>query len=774
MPFGAGCLHPRVRSLPYCNSALPLAERVQDLVGRLTLGEAQAFTGSGEYSEPCVTEQEALRRLDVPAARHLVEVTSMASSNCDTPYGGACATSFASGLLLGASFNRSVWLSQGATIGVEVRALANIASVNPEDPNGNFVSLSGHGPNVNQPRDPRNGRTGELISEDPFLTGVVAEKRVRGMQFGADVDAATYAATGAPQVMLASLKHFTAYSRETERMGSVGNVSMRDLWETYLPQYERPLVLAGAAGTMCSYFAMHLDGTPGQEHYYTPSCASPYLLTDVVRTYWGRPDATHLTDCGAVQNMRSPLWYANLTLAAAASINAGCDMNSATITPTHLTQAVQLGLVNASTVLQAAGRVLANRFRVGHFDGLEAPAAQALLALGVGDVGTAASAAAAAEGVAQGLVLVRNNNRALPIRPGSHVALLGPQASSAAALTGDCYCTGFAPLRLLAEAVGSANAGGVTTVVAGVSMLGNDSSWGAAIAAVGAADTVVLALGSDTSVAAEGRDRADGIGLPGLQAAFGVAVLQAAAARGVPVVLVLLHNLPVSFDELVAPPRPGYKPVDAIVDAWALLGYADELAAALFGARNRWGKATLTVYPAAYAGAVDLYDYHMAKAPGRSYKYYDHSLGAPLIGFGEGLSYSNFSVACSGGLALGAIAINCTVAVVGGAAAGEEVLMLYHRPSAETVARVSGAHPLPLRALIGFERTAAAVGAPATLAFGLALEEALGFVDATGATVVYPGLHYLDVCNGAGANVTLSVQVPGEAARTVRSPPQPR
>jgi len=307
-------------------------------------------------------------------------------------------------------------------------------------------------------------------------------------------------------------------------------------------------------------------------------------------------------------------------------------------------------------------------------------------------------------------------------------------------------------------------------------MKGNDSSWGAALAAVREADTVILALGTDRTVAAEGRDRADGIGLPGLQGAFGVAVLEAAAARGVPVVLALLHTLPVSFDELVAPATATFKPVDAIVDAWALMGYADELAAALFGQRNRWGRATMTVYPKAYAGAVDLFDYHMAKAPGRSYKYYDGSLGlgAPLITFGEGLSYSNFSVACAGGLAPGglAVAIACTVTHAGGPS-GDEVLMAFHRPSAETVARVGGAHPLPLRALVGFERVAVAAGAAAPVAFDLPLDEALGFVDEGGATVVYPGLHFVDVSDGAGANVTISVTVAG-GARIVRAPPRPR
>jgi beta-glucosidase-like glycosyl hydrolase len=68
------------------------------------------------------------------------------------------------------------------------------------------------------------------------------------MQFGAT---AAPTANGTRR-MLASLKHFTAYSRETDRMGSQGNVSVFDLWDTYLPQYQRAMVDSFSAGTMCS------------------------------------------------------------------------------------------------------------------------------------------------------------------------------------------------------------------------------------------------------------------------------------------------------------------------------------------------------------------------------------------------------------------------------------------------------------------------------------------------------------------------------------------
>ena len=779
VPFGFGCLHPSVRALPYCDATLPLETRVADLVGRLTLTEAQAFTGAGEFEEPCVTIMPRIARLDIPESRQLVEVTSMASSSCSTPYNGACATSFGSGLLLGGSFNRSVWLQHGVVVGREMRALSNIAYAD-NNQNGNFNTLSGHGPDINQPRDPRNGRQGELISEDGVLTGRAAEKVVRGMQFGADVEPADFAG---PHVMLASVKHFNSYSLETNRFGSKGNVSMFDLWDSYLPQYARAMVQGGSAGTMCSYFSMHIEGTPLN---YVPSCSDPYLLTDVVREFWGRPDATHLTDCGAVWNQAIPEsgggngYVSNLTLAAAASINSGCDMNSNTVTPTQLTLAVQLGLVDASTVRAAAGRVLAQRFRTGHFDPLETPAAQPLLALGAADIGTAASRAVAADGVAQGIVLVKNDNGALPISPGKRVALLGPAGNSFDALRGDCYCSGYcqegsACFPSLETAVTNANAGGATITYAGCTTNGgNDSSWGAAIAAVATSDVVILALGTDTSTAGEGGDRGD-IGLPGMQEAFGVAVLKAATAAKVPVVLLLLHNLPASFDLLVRPADGTYKAVDAIVDAWAPNAYADTVAGALFGKINRWGKSTMTVYPKAYAQAISIFEFSMTKPPGRSYKYYDNSVGAPLINFGEGKSYSTFSVVCAGGLAPGEplVHIACNVTNAAGPD-GDEVLMVYHRPSAAIVGRVAGAHPLPLRALVDFERVSVGAGAVGSVRFDIPVAEALAFVNEDGATTLYAGPHFLDVSNGNGVNVTIPVVLEAAAPVTLVSVPPKR
>ena len=130
----------------------------------------------------------------------------------------------------------------------------------------------------------------------------------------------------------------------------------------------------------------------------------------------------------------------------------------------------------------------------------------------------------------------------------------------------------------------AANVGGQTVVVEGVSIKGNDSSWGAAIAAAEASDAIVLALGTDRSVASEGTDLTS-ISLPGVQSAFAKAVI--AAAKGKPVVFLLVSSFPIAFEEL-------WDAVDGVVLAYTPGFGAQKVVDALFGA-NRWGRSIFTV-----------------------------------------------------------------------------------------------------------------------------------------------------------------------------------
>lgn len=183
LPNSHACLTPATRVLPFCNASLPAEARVADLISRLTLQEKIALTGSGHWpsGDSCDTIDPGVARLGIPSVQWLVETNSMVASQC---YGSTCATLFPSALNLAASFNRSVWRAKGEAVSDEMRAMNNLGWHRGDTQSGTQISLNGFGPDINQPRDPRNGRIGELASEDPFLTGQYAVEYVQGMQVG--------------------------------------------------------------------------------------------------------------------------------------------------------------------------------------------------------------------------------------------------------------------------------------------------------------------------------------------------------------------------------------------------------------------------------------------------------------------------------------------------------------------------------------------------------------------------------------------------------------
>ena len=159
---------------------------------------------------------------------------------------------------------------RGAVTGSEARAFNNLR-VNRVY--GNPVDLLAFGPDVNLIVDPRNGRNGENPSEDGTLAGIYAAEYVRGAQNSAD---------DAGHLMLSmAVKHYAGYESETNRFDSDFAFSNFDLLDTFLVPYDWAFRVGGAVGSMCSYNSLN----------NVSACADHWLLTDMVRGYWGRPDA---------------------------------------------------------------------------------------------------------------------------------------------------------------------------------------------------------------------------------------------------------------------------------------------------------------------------------------------------------------------------------------------------------------------------------------------------------------------------------------------------
>lgn len=149
-------------------------------------------------------------------------------------------------------------------------------------------------------------------------------------------------------------------------------------------------------------------------------------------------------------------------------------------------------------------------------------------------------------------------------------------------------------------------------------------------------------------------------------------------------------------------------------------------------------------------------------------------MGAPLVSFGQGLTYNKLGVKCSsgGGVTNDMITVNCTVSSLSGPD-GDQILQVYHRASSDVIGRIGGQHPVPLSTLVGFSRFVLPSGGSVPVGFTLNATSSLSLVDATGASVLYPGTHFLDVYDGSANNVTLSVSVAGSDVVIVKRPPLP-
>jgi len=456
------------------------------------------------------------------------------------------------------------------------------------------------------------------------------------------------------------------------------------------------------------------------------------------------------------------------------ALNNGTDLEmGSTLYRNALQAAVAAGLTNEATITAAVARTQRQLFDLGRYD---PPSRSTWTRLGAETLNSTAHRALVFEAAVQSLVLLSNqrghaSQAALPLMPGAHIAVVGPQAVGRSTLLSDYYgdevcwtsdeCNGhdcFDCIPTVAEAIERANTGGLTTSAAGVAISGNDTSGiAAALELTEAADVVILVLGIDRSIEHEGIDRTD-TALPGEQEEFALQVL----ALGKPTVVVLINGGALAIDALLDETRAAPY---AIVEAFNpnVAGGAP-IAAALFGEMNRWGKLPVTMYPHAFMTQKSMVDYNMSSGVGRTYRYYTER---PLFPFGHGLSLTTFAINCS--TAGGApqlkpsmlkpsttLRLRCDVRNTG-EREGDEVVMVYHAVGAEL--RKSLQHPAPQRALIDFARVSVPVGGVVSIPFEVT-EAEMKLVNNTGDRVLYKGEHVLEVsADGAGAPGSQAIKV---------------
>jgi len=117
------CSSPELRHFPYCDPSLPLDDRVEDLVKRMSLSEKIGSMRMTNDDSPMNTS--GVPRLGVPPLFISECLHGVGEGGNDMCSGGACPTAFPSPAALGCSFNRSQWFEIGTAVGREARALRN-------------------------------------------------------------------------------------------------------------------------------------------------------------------------------------------------------------------------------------------------------------------------------------------------------------------------------------------------------------------------------------------------------------------------------------------------------------------------------------------------------------------------------------------------------------------------------------------------------------------------------------------------------------------------
>ncbi len=389
------------QSFKFMNTALPIDQRVDDLIGRMTLEEKVSQMRD---------HAPAIPRLGVPKYDWWNEGLH------GVAFAGY-ATNFPQVIGMAATWDTSLVHRMGETISTEARAKYNQAM--REDHHEMFFGLTFWAPNINIFRDPRWGRGQETYGEDPFLTGRMGVAFVTGMQ-GND-----------PKYLklVSTPKHYAVHSGpEPTRHQDNVDVSPHDLEDTYLPAFRAAVTEAHAQSVMCAYNA--IDGAP--------ACANTMLLRDHLRDAW-HFDGYVVSDCAAVADVNTGHHFApDMAHAAAAAVKAGtdleCGFGKGQAYPA-LVDAVHQNLITEAEIDTALRRLFTARFRLGMFD---PPSSYAYGRIPVGENNSAQHRQLSLQAARESMVLLKNQDKALPLKSGiGRIAVIGPTAELVQALQGN-------------------------------------------------------------------------------------------------------------------------------------------------------------------------------------------------------------------------------------------------------------------------------------------------------------------------------------------------
>ena len=397
---------PLAYQYPFQNPSLSNEERVENLISLLTPEEKVGLM---------MNKSVSVDRLGIPSYNWWSEACHGVRQDNYTV--------FPQPIGMASSFNDKLFYDVFTAVSDEARANWNRSDHNVFNVPMGVIYYPGNPeltfwcPNVNIFRDPRWGRGQETCGEDPYMNSVLGVQTVLGMQGNDDRYFKTHACA----------KHYAVHSGpEPLRHTYNASVSMRDLWETYLPAFKALVKKGNVREVMCAY----------NRYEGVPCCTSDRLLVDILRRKWGY-DAIVLTDCDAINNFYNKGQHETHPDPLSASVDAvlnGTDLECGKVFMV-LTEALDKGLIEESTLDGHLRKTLKGRFELGMFD----PADMLPWAnLGEEVISSEAFDELATQAARESMVLLKNNGGVLPLSKSvKNIAVVGPNADDTELLNGN-------------------------------------------------------------------------------------------------------------------------------------------------------------------------------------------------------------------------------------------------------------------------------------------------------------------------------------------------
>lgn len=527
------------------------------------------------------------------------------------------ATMFPQAIGLGATFDEELLKEVGDVISTEARAKYNFQS---EDGDRDiYKGITLWSPNVNLFRDPRWGRGHETYGEDPYLISRLGVNFIEGLQGDGE-----YLKTAA------CAKHFAVHSGpEALRHHFDAIADMKDMWESYLPQFEACVKEAKVESVMGAY-----NRTNGEV-----CCAHSYLMEEVLRGKWGF-EGHFVSDCWAVRDFHenhkvtsSPEESVKLALEKGCDVNCGCTYQK-------IMDAYDEGLINDELLKRAAVRLFTTRFLLGMFDKTEFDS------IPFDVIECKEHLAVSSRATKESLVLLKNDG-ILPLDKNKikKIGVIGPNANSRAALIGNYHGTSSRYTTVLegiqdyvGDDVRVFFSEGCHLFLPKTEPLALDYDRLSEAKAVAAnSDVVVLCIGLDETLEGEEGDTGNAyssgdkkdLKFPPSQ----IKLLETLIETKVPLIVVSMAGS--AMDLSLADSN-----ANAVIQAWypGARG-GKEVAELLFGEYSPSGKLPLTFYRDEDLKCMpDFEDYSMK---GRTYRYIEKE---PLYPFGYGLTYADVKI----------------------------------------------------------------------------------------------------------------------------------